>query len=297
MNLTELEINTLSASDIESYFSWENFRRIRNIVLDWGFGLVGKIIIAILIWVIGKKIIKWVVKMVHKALDHNNIDVGVVKFIASLTRAVLYVILFMIMIQALGFQTTSLIAVLGSAALAIGMSLQGSLSNFAGGILLIIFKPFKVGDYIVTGTSEGTVVAIDLLYTKLHTVDNKTVMLPNGALSNSNITNVAAEENRRLDIQLGISYDANVKQAKELLRDILENEPNILQEKEIKVFVKNLDQSAVTLETRVWVKTEDYWDTRFHLLEEYKQTMDDNHIAIPYNQMDVHIITKSNDEP
>ena len=172
------------------------------------------------------------------------------------------------------------------------MSLQGSLSNFAGGVLILIFKPFKVGDYIVVGNYEGTVRTIEILYTKLTTVDNKVVMLPNGTLSNSNIVNVGAEDFRRLDIEMSIGYSSDLKLAKTLLNTIVNNNPAVIKDRDIKVIVKSLDESCVTLETRVWVKTEDYWDTRFTLLEEYKAEFDKNGIEIPFNQMDVHIINQ-----
>ena len=155
---------------------------------------------------------------------------------------------------------------------------------------ILIFKPFKVGDYIVVGNYEGTVRTIELLYTKLTTVDNKVVMLPNGTLSNSNIINVGAEDYRRLDIEMSIGYSSDLKLAKTLLNNIINANPAIIKDREIKVIVKSLDESCVTLETRAWVKTEDYWDTKFTLLENYKSEFDKNGIEIPFNQMDVHII-------
>lgn len=291
-----LEAAKFTSSDIESYFSMDNLKRLFFAFCDWGLGVLGQIILAFIVWKIGKRVIKWLVKLNSKALSHGNLDDGVIRFISSIVRVVLYAVLIMAIVQILGFQTTSLITVFGSAALAIGMSLQGSLSNFAGGILLMIFKPFVIGDYIVSGNCEGTVVAVDLLYTKLHTIDNKTILLPNGNLSNSNITNVAAEDDRRLDIQVGIGYQADVKKAKSLLRDVLESEPCVMQEREIKVFVKDLASNCVTLETRAWVKTEDFWDTRFNLLERYKEVFDRNGVEIPYNQMDIHIKNESDNK-
>lgn len=173
--------------------------------------------------------------------------------------------------------------------MAVGMSLQGSLSNFAGGILLLIFKPFKIGDYIISGSCEGTVVSIELLYTKLHTIDNKIIMMPNGTLSNSNIINVGAEEVRRLDIQIGVGYQTDLSKAKELLMECLNRKEEIIKDKDVRVIVKSLDESCITLETRAWVANDKYWDTRFELLEEYKKIFDENGIEIPFNQLDVHI--------
>ena len=169
-------------------------------------------------------------KFLKKVFDKGSLDPGVVNFTMSIIRFALYSVLILMVIDELGIQTTSLVTVFGSAALAIGMSLQGSLSNFAGGVLILIFKPFKVGDYIVVGNLEGTVRTIELLYTKLTTVDNKVVMLPNGALSNSNIVNVGAEDNRRLDIEMSIGYSSDLKLAKNILSDILAADNSILKE-------------------------------------------------------------------
>ena len=261
-------------------------------ITHWGLSGIWKIVFALLIWFIGKKLISLSLKLLKKVFDRGSIDVGVVNFTMSIIKFALYAVLILMVIVELGIQTTSLITVFGSAALAVGMSLQGSLSNFAGGVLILIFKPFKVGDYIVVGNYEGTVRTIEILYTKLTTVDNKVVMLPNGTLSNSNIVNVGAEDFRRLDIEMSIGYSSDLKLAKTLLNTIVNNNPAVIKDRDIKVIVKSLDESCVTLETRVWVKTEDYWDTRFTLLEEYKAEFDKNGIEIPFNQMDVHIINQ-----
>ena len=261
-------------------------------ITHWGLSGIWKIVFALLIWFIGKKLISLSLKLLKKVFDRGSIDVGVVNFTMSIIKFALYAVLILMVIDELGIQTTSLITVFGSAALAVGMSLQGSLSNFAGGVLILIFKPFKVGDYIVVGNYEGTVRTIEILYTKLTTVDNKVVMLPNGTLSNSNIVNVGAEDFRRLDIEMSIGYSSDLKLAKTLLNTIVNNNPAVIKDRDIKVIVKSLDESCVTLETRVGVKTEDYWDTRFTLLEEYKAEFDKNGIEIPFNQMDVHIINQ-----
>ena len=261
-------------------------------ITHWGLSGIWKIVFALLIWFIGNKLISLSLKLLKKVFDRGSIDVGVVNFTMSIIKFALYAVLILMVIDELGIQTTSLITVFGSAALAVGMSLQGSLSNFAGGVLILIFKPFKVGDYIVVGNYEGTVRTIEILYTKLTTVDNKVVMLPNGTLSNSNIVNVGAEDFRRLDIEMSIGYSSDLKLAKTLLNTIVNNNPAVIKDRDIKVIVKSLDESCVTLETRVWVKTEDYWDTRFTLLEEYKAEFDKNGIEIPFNQMDVHIINQ-----
>ena len=221
-------------------------------ITHWGLSGIWKIVFALLIWFIGKKLISLSLKLLRKVFDRGSIDLGVVNFTMSIIKFALYAVLILMVIDELGIQTTSLITVFGSAALAVGMSLQGSLSNFAGGVLILIFKPFKVGDYIVVGNYEGTVRTIEILYTKLTTVDNKVVMLPNGTLSNSNIINVGAEDFRRLDIEMSIGYSSDLKLAKTLLNTIVNNNPAVIKDRDIKVIVKSLDESCVTLETRVW---------------------------------------------
>ena len=274
---------------ITKFFSIAHLKSLLNELGNWSVSLVGKIIIAVLIWVIGKKIIKLLDKLVKKMLDRSSLDKGVVNFAVSVLKFVMYAVLVMIVVDKLGFQTTSLLTLFGSAALASGMSLQGSLSNFAGGILILIFKPFKVGDYIIAGDKEGTVKSIEILYTRLITIDNKVIMLPNGSLSNSSIVNVGAENTRRIDIEIGIGYSSDIPKAKKLLEEVINKENGILKEKEVLVVVKSLDESCVTLETRAWVNTSDYWNVRFDLLEKYKNIFDENGIEIPFNQLDVHM--------
>ena len=266
-----------------------NLVALFNKLCNWSVSLAGKIIMALIVWQIGKRLIIWMVKIIVKALGKSDLDVGVARFIGSITKFAGYAILILIVVGILGIPTASLITVFGSAALAVGMSLQGSLSNFAGGILLLIFKPFRIGDYIISGSCEGTVVSIELLYTKLHTIDNKIIMMPNGTLSNSNIINVGAEEVRRLDIQIGVGYQTDLSKAKALLMECLNRKEEIIKDKDVRVIVKSLDESCITLETRAWVANDKYWDTRFELLEEYKKIFDENGIEIPFNQLDVHI--------
>ena len=265
--------------EITRFFSIAHVKQLLNDLGNWSVSLIGKIVIAVLIWFIGKKIIRVLDKLVKKILDRSTLDKGVVNFVVSVLKFVMYAILIMIVVDKLGFQTTSLLTLFGSAALAIGMSLQGSLSNFAGGILILIFKPFKVGDYIIVGTNEGTVKSIEILYTRLVTIDNKVVMLPNGSLSNSSIVNVGAENTRRIDIQIGIGYSSDIPKAKKLLEQVINSEKGILKDKDILVVVKSLDESCVTLETRAWVNTADYWNVRFNLLERYKNIFDEKSLV------------------
>ena len=277
------------ADEAKAFFNKENMTNMITQFADTAVAKVIDIIIALIIWKLSKYLIKWVLKIAAKALDKAGFDVGVIKFISSFIKAGIYAVVLLIILDILGFQTASLIAVFGSAALALSMSLQGSLSNMAGGILILLFKPFGVGDYIVSGSCEGTVVSIDILYTKLRMIDNKMVMMPNGALANSNIINVGAGGIRRLDIAVGIGYGSDVTKAKAVLRQIIEDYPLVLKDKGIDVIVKSLDESCVTLETRCWVNQDAYWDTRFIFLERFKQEFDKNGIEIPFNQLDVHV--------
>lgn len=277
------------AEEARAFFNKEN---ISNLIMQFTDSAIGKIIdiiIAIMIWKLSKYLVNWVLKVCNRAFLKAGFDIGVIKFICSFVKIGIYAVVMLIILDVLGFQTASLIAVFGSAALALSMSLQGSLSNMAGGILILIFKPFSLGDYIVACGCEGKVVSIEILYTKLKTSDNRVIMMPNGELANSNIINVGAEGVRRLDINIGIGYGSDVTKAKEILRDIVEKYPLVLRDKGVTVVVKSLDDSCVTLETRCWVTQDAYWDTRFIFLEKFKQEFDKNGIEIPFSQLDVHV--------
>jgi small conductance mechanosensitive channel len=193
-------------------------------------------------------------------------------------------------LQKFGLDTTSVAAALASCGVAVGLALQGSLSNFAGGVLILILKPFVVGDYIVEDNKgrEGTVKEIQLFYTKLVTPDNKTVIIPNGSLANTSLTNVTAQDKRRLDFTVGISYDADMKKAKQLMEQLLHADESMLKEEGIQVFVDNLGDSAVVIGARGWVKKEDYWTAKWRITEQIKESFDANDIEIPYQQIVVH---------
>lgn len=262
---------------------------ILNKLLNVSLEIVKKLIIVLLIWFIGRKIIKILLNFVSKAFTRAGMDISLSKFLMSLIRFSLYAVLAVMIIGALGIETTSLITLIGSLGLTIGLSLQGSLSNFAGGVLILLFKPFKVGDYIVACGCEGTVQVIDLLYTKLDTADNKMVTIPNGTLANSNITNVAAEPERRVEVSIDVSYDTDLKKAKSILENTVRANTLVLQDHDIIVFVNELGGSGITLTARCWVKREDYWSVTWDLRERFKEAMDDNQISIPFPQMDVHV--------
>ncbi len=249
------------------------------------------VLLALLVFAIGAKLIGWLRKIVRRSLQRSGVDKGVEQFVDSVLKVVLYALLLFSIGKNFGLDTTSVAAVLASGGVAIGLALQGSLSNFAGGVLILLLKPFVVGDYIIEDTNkcEGTVKEIQIFYTKLVTVDNKTVVIPNGTLANSSLTNLTAQEKRKLDLRVDIAYDADLKKAKEVIETLLREEADILQEEEIRIFVDSLGNSSVVLGVRAWVKTEDYWNVRWRVLENIKLTLDENGIEIPFQQVTVHM--------
>ena len=256
-------------------------------LIDFAIGVV----LALLVFWIGTKIIKWIRKIIRISMEKGNVDKGVRQFVDSLVKFLLYAILIFSIGSKFGLDTTSVAAALASCGVAIGLALQGSLSNFAGGVLILVLKPFVVGDYIVEDNKgrEGTVKEIQLFYTKLLTVDNKTVIIPNGTLANTSLTNVTAQDRRRLDLSVGISYDADLKKAKELIEGLFRADEDILKEEGIHVFVDNLGDSSVVIGARGWVEKDAYWTTKWRLTENIKLTLDENEIEIPFNQVVVHV--------
>ena len=257
------------------------------------FGL--EVLAALVAFFIGRLVIKWIRKIVRRSFERSGADKGVEQFVDSLLKYGLYALLIFSLISSLGFDTTSVAALLASSGVAIGLALQGSLSNFAGGVLILLLKPFVVGDYIIEDTNgkEGTVKEIQIFYTKLSTIDNKTIVIPNGMLTNNSITNATAKDERQLDLRVGISYDADIRQAKSVIENLLVKDECIIKNEQINVFVHELADSAVVLGIRAWVKNEEYWSTRWRLLEEIKLTLDENGIEIPYPQMTVHMQEKA----
>ena len=250
-----------------------------------------RVVLALVFFIVGIQCIKLLRKIIRKSLERANADVGVTQFLDSFIKIGTYAILVMVIATSLGVDATSIIAVFGSAGVAIGLALQGSLSNLAGGVLILILKPFKVGDYIIedTNKNEGTVTEIQIFYTKLTTPDNKTIILPNGTLANSSLTNVTHAPYRRNEIKIGISYDSDIKMAKKVLQDLLDGDTAVLQDLDKLVFVDELADSSVVLGVRCWFKNEDFWQGRWRLIEEAKYALEENGISIPYPQMDVHI--------
>ena len=254
-------------------------------------GFLVQIIVAIIVLLVGIKIIKSVVKVIKKGFDRSHIDDGVGTFLTSLIKYALYFILVMAILSSFGIATGSIVAVLGSAGLTIGMELQGSLSNFAGGVLILLLKPFVLGDYIIDDTTgeEGTVSNISIFYTRLKTIDNKVVLIPNGKLSDSCITNVSMMEKRRIDIYVTVSYSADLQKTKNVLNNVAISQVLRLEGEPIDIFVSELKDSAVEMGIRVWAKNEDYWTLKWKMTEDIKNALDANHIEIPFPQLDVNL--------
>lgn len=250
-----------------------------------------QVVLAVLLYLIGKRMISFLRKFLRKSLERRGVDIGVRQFLDSIMRYSLHFVLWLMILTLFGITTASVVALLGSAGLTLGLALQGSLANFAGGVLIMLLSPFHVDDYIIAGGTghEGMVKEISIFYTKLMTPDNQTVLIPNGKLTDGAIVNVTGQQTRRVDILVGISYQADLKKAKELLSGLVEKESRILPGQPVNIFVSDLADSCVELGCRFWVKSEDYWQTRWDTLESVKLLFDEHGIEIPFPQMDVHI--------
>lgn len=249
-----------------------------------------RIVFALIVFFVGAQIIKFVRKILKKAMVKANADQGVITFVDSFAKAAMYIVLILLIASYFGVDAASVIALVGSAGVAIGLAVQGSLSNLAGGVLLLVLKPFAIGDYIIDSTGkEGTVEEIQIFFTKLRTPDNKVIILPNGNLANNSIVNVTSSKIRRCDIAVGISYGSDIKKAKDVLMKLLENDPAVLKDKDMVVFVDQLGDSSVNLGVRCWFNNDEFWPGKWRLTENVKLTLDEAGITIPFPQMDVHI--------
>ena len=251
-----------------------------------------EIVVGLLILIIGFKIISIIENALKKPHKFSKLDASVKTFLISFITIALKVLLIVIFLSVIGVPMASLVTVIGSCAVAIGLALQGGLSNIAGGLMILVFKPFKVGDFISANGYDGTVKSITMFYTTLITPDNKVVQMPNGGLSNSNITNYSAKGERRVDIDISVSYDTDIDKVKKLVNSIIDKHELIIQDKEKFFRLKTHAESALVFTLRVWAKTSDYWTVYFDLMESIKKEFDKNHIEIPFNQLDVHMINK-----
>ena len=253
--------------------------------MQWG----PKLILAIVVLIVGLWVIKRVVGAINKGLEAGSTDATLAKFLGNLASMVLKALLFISVAQMVGIETTSFIAILGAAGLAIGLALQGSLSNFAGGVLVLMFRPYKVGDFIDAQGITGTVAEIQIFNTVIKTGDNKRIIVPNGAISNGIITNYSAEDTRRVDFVFGIGYDDDIAKAKATLRRIFAEDDRVFTEPEPFVVVSELADSSVNFTCRVWVNAADYSSVLFGTTEKVKLVFDQENISIPYPQSDVHM--------
>ena len=271
----------------EQYLTWNYWET--KIPLIGNFA--GRVLLAILVYVIASKLIHKLCKIIVASMKRANADTGVTQFVSSFVKATLYGLLIITIATSFGVKESSIAALLASSGVAIGLALQGGLSNLAGGVIILILRPFVVGDYIIecTDKQEGTVVKIDLFYTTLSTVDNRRITIPNGNLTSTSIVNVTARDQRKLEIKVEIAYSSDLKKAKSILERLLHEDEHVLSDQEMQVFVDELGASGIMLGLRAWVNTEQYWSTKWRLNEEIKLAFDEEGIEIPFPQMDVHI--------
>lgn len=290
---TKESLDTMDAaiqSAINENIDMNAIEKFFNELPEKALSLGIRVLLAIVVFIIGSYLIKAVRKLVRKSVEHTSADKGLVQFLDSLTKAILYVLLVMIIASSFGLDATSVVALVGSVGVAIGLAIQGSLSNLVGGVLILMLKPFKIGDYIIEDShgNEGSVEQISLFYTKLKTLDNKIVVLPNGNLANTSMTNVTGSGERMLVMTVGISYHSDIKLAKETIENIIKEDKHIDQKRQKQVYVDALSDSSVDIGMRCWVKTKDYWATKWRLLETIKDRFDEVGVVIPFNQLDIH---------
>lgn len=276
------EVNKMSEQTAKFTEWFKN--QIPNIIM-----YILMIIVALIAFIIGRKLIKLLLKIIDKSFKRSSIDEGVSKFLLSLFNVIFNIILIIVIASFLGLETTSLAAIIGSAGLAIGLSLQGSLANLAGGVLILLLKPFLIGDFIVTGNESGVVTHIDIFYTRLLTADNRLVVIPNGTLSNATITNVSSEPERRVDFTVGIKYSEDIDKVKNILAEIAKSDELVLQDKPVEIYVDSFAASSVTIGFRIWTASENYWTLKWNMQENIKKVFDVNSVSIPFEQLDVNI--------
>ena len=269
-----------------SQISWkEMFERYVPVVCDY----LLRIALVLVIFFVGRKLIKKIVSLCDQALKRHGMEVTVRRFFCNVINALGYICMLGILLQTVGLTATSLTALVASAGVAVGLALQGSLSNFAGGVLILLMKPFVIGDYIVQGNTEGTVKEIGLVYTELITADNRLIVIPNGTLIDSSIVNVTATGKRRLELSVGIGYKSDLKKAKEVLIRLGENDPARDTENPVNVLVSVLAESSVKLGLHVWVSSSEYWSAKWRLTENIKLTFDEEGIEIPFKQVEISV--------
>jgi len=281
-----VESTTTEAATTVQNIDW---MKVWQKVVEWCVTTGVKLIIAIIILIVSFKIINAVTKKITKRLEKKKADPTLSRVLVNVTRISLKILIVLCLVGFLGVQTSSIAAVVTSAGVGIGLALQGTLSNFAGGVILVVMRPFKLDDFIIAQGEKGTVEDIKLFYTTLRTPDNRVVFIPNGSLANGVIVNNSIKEMRRLDIVMSVSYDTNLDLAKNLLKKCMNNNDKVLKDQPIFAEISEYANSSINITTRCWVKNADYWSVNWDLLKEYKNSFDENHIVIPFNQLDVTI--------
>ena len=275
--------------DISKLLEDIDFSKLIDTVMEMGASFGLKIIEAIIVLLVGLKMVKIVKKFLRKSPKLDKMDAGLRSFLGSAASILLYALIIITVAMILGVPVTSFITILASCGVAVGLALQGSLSNLAGGIMLLLFKPFKIGDYIEAAGEAGTVTEISVMYTEIITFDNKRITIPNGSLTNSVIENYSSEDTRRVDLTFNTSYANDVDTVKAVIMKVVENHPAILKTPEPFVRLSAHKDSSLEYAVRVWCKSADYWDVYFDLMEMVKKAFDENGVQIPYPQVDVHI--------
>jgi len=263
-----------------------NFEELLNLyIIPWGINIV----MALAIFFVGRWVARILLNVVDKIMKRSGMDVMLISFVHSILNALLLLFIIIASLDQLGVDTTSFIALIGAAGLAVGLALQGSLQNFASGVLLIVFRPFKVGHFIEAGGASGVVEEIGIFSTRLKTGDNREIIIPNGAIYSGTIINNSARDTRRIDMVFGIGYDDDIRKAKEIMQSILDADERVFKEPAALIAVAELADSSVNFNVRPWVKASDYWGVKFDFTENVKLAFDDAGISIPYPQMDLHI--------
>lgn len=281
--------NTTAALAEQAHETNDFFRNLFNTIGELAADYALKIVLAVLILLIGIKLANFLVILLNKTRLFKHLDEGVRSFLSSAVRVTLYVVLFVTAATEVGVPATSFVTVLASAGLAIGLALQGSLGNFAGGLMLLIFKPFKIGDYVSAGGSEGFVREINIFYTTLETFDNRVVTIPNGTLSNTTITDFTAKDERRVDLNIGVSYKSDVQAVHKALAALMKGCDLILSDPAPQSRLVEYADSSIVFQVRAWCKAADYWTVYFYLQDRFKSIFEENGIEIPFPQMDVHL--------
>ena len=267
------------------------FQRYTQGLIDNALNAGTKVIIVIVLFLIGRYIIKFIRRLIRKSLEKSKVDNGNINFIDATVKVILYILLIGLLAGYFGIETASIVAVLGSAGLTIGLAFQGSLSNFAGGMLILLTKPFRMGDYVVVSGvgAEGTVDDIGMFYTRLKTVDNRSIVVPNSVVSNTTLTNVTFYDVRKLEVIVGVSYKSDIDKVKSVLSNLLDKETFVVHKKEKQIFVNELNSGSIDIGMRFFVKKSEYWASKWKILEDIKKEFDEQGIEIPYNQLDVHV--------